>query len=245
MRIEIGPVSAASAAAWLDYGTEVIAMLAVQRPANLSTDALEAFDSLIAEWRSVLDRGGAFHWIVEESPDRVEFLMKALYEAGLAVESLHESGVATLRPVAADEFHVALVTQVLAALEHEGPPHEQFVESLREEWGVAGRDRLQVIHHLALRDEWEEAVASGGPYRRSTIGASLEDLGYIHCCFPHQLHSTVARYFAGRDDVLVLTIDPGRLEERLVVESVGGEQFPHLYGPLALDAVVKVQPYRS
>lgn len=244
MRIEIGPVPTASAAAWLDYATGAVAVLRTHRPATLSTEALDAFDELLTEWRSTLAPGQLFHWVVEESPERVEFLMKSLYEAGLAIEALHESGQAALRPAAADEFHVCLVNQVLASLEHEGPAHGQFVESLREEWGVAGRDRMQVVHHLALRDEWEEAVASGGPYRRSTIGASLEDVGYIHCCFPHQVAATAARYFAGRDDVVLLTIDVGRLEERLVVESVGGEQFPHLYGPLALDAVVKVDPYR-
>jgi hypothetical protein len=34
--------------------------------------------------------------------------------------------------------------------------------------------RSERIYHLAIRDEWNEAVTAGAPYRRSTLGKSLE-----------------------------------------------------------------------
>jgi uncharacterized protein (DUF952 family) len=99
------------------------------------------------------------------------------------------------------------------------------------------------IHHLALADEWAAAVSADEPYRRSTIGRSLDDEGFIHCSFAHQVAATAERYYAGRSDVLVLEIDAERVEDILRVEDLAGtgEAFPHLYGPLPLDAVVAMR----
>lgn len=97
---------------------------------------------------------------------------------------------------------------------------------------------MATIHHLALRAEWDDAVAAGGPYRRSTIGRSLDEEGFIHCSFAEQVDQTAALYYAGRDDVLLLTIETDRLAAEVRVE--GG--FPHIYGELPLDAVVEVTP---
>lgn len=98
-----------------------------------------------------------------------------------------------------------------------------------------------VLHHLALAAEWDHAVAVG-EYRRSTIGRSLEEEGFIHCSFAEQVAATAERFYAGRDDVVVLTIDPDRVSARVVVEDTigSGESFPHIYGPLPVAAVVSV-----
>ena len=101
------------------------------------------------------------------------------------------------------------------------------------------------IYHLALAPEWEAARSAGAPYRRSTIGLSLEEQGFVHCSFPEQVQATADRFYAGRDDVVLLTLDPDRLTSPLVVESSAGpgsEEFPHVYGPIDLDAVVDVVP---
>ena len=105
------------------------------------------------------------------------------------------------------------------------------------------------IYHLALASEWEAARAAGEPYRRSTIGRSLDDEGFVHCSFREQLAATAERFYAGRDDVVVLVLDTDRLTSPLVVEppvgadaDPGAEEFPHVYGPLDLAAVVAVLP---
>lgn len=103
------------------------------------------------------------------------------------------------------------------------------------------------IFHLALVDEWDEAVARGGPYERSTIGASLQDVGFIHCSFEHQVPDTARRFYAGRADVVVLEIDAARLAPHVRHEAgdATDEAFPHLYAPLPLDAVIAVEPLRT
>lgn len=104
-----------------------------------------------------------------------------------------------------------------------------------------------MILHVALRDEWQEAVERGGPYDRSTIGRSLAEVGFVHCSFPEQLAPTLARFYRGRDDVVILHIDPELTGVELRVEDLegSGTAFPHLYGPVPLAAVVDVRPVGS
>ncbi|MDQ3469282.1 MAG: DUF952 domain-containing protein [Actinomycetota bacterium] len=97
------------------------------------------------------------------------------------------------------------------------------------------------LFHLALGDEWRAAADSGEAYRRSTIGRSLDEEGFIHCSFADQVQATADRFYGDRDDVVLLTIDQAKLRADVRVEAVpGGERFPHLYGPLPVDAVTRV-----
>jgi uncharacterized protein (DUF952 family) len=100
------------------------------------------------------------------------------------------------------------------------------------------------IYHFALVANWQEALERGGPYTVSSIDSTLEDEGFIHCSTAAQLRRTADRFYAGRDDVVLLVIDPERTGVELRFEPTehadGG--FPHLYGPLPLEAVVEVRP---
>jgi uncharacterized protein (DUF952 family) len=100
------------------------------------------------------------------------------------------------------------------------------------------------LYHLALVDEWELAVAAGDGYRRSTVDSSLDEVGFIHCSFLHQVEATRARFYAGRQDVVLLCIDPDRLDVEVRVEDLHGhgDVFPHVYGPLPLTAVDEARP---
>lgn len=102
----------------------------------------------------------------------------------------------------------------------------------------------KLLFHLAIADEWEEARSRGGPYRRSTLGVSLDEQGFIHCSFPGQLQKVADAVFAGRDDVVLLAIDRGQLSAEVRVEATDGgtERFPHIYGPIDLDAVIDSVP---
>ncbi|MGC0337975.1 uncharacterized protein (DUF952 family) [Streptomyces sp. SLBN-8D4] len=46
-------------------------------------------------------------------------------------------------------------------------------------------------------------------------------------------------------DLVVLVIDPARLDVPLKYEAPapGAEEFPHVYGPIPVDAVVDVEPW--
>jgi uncharacterized protein (DUF952 family) len=97
------------------------------------------------------------------------------------------------------------------------------------------------IYHLAVRDEWHDAMVRGAPYQRSTLARSLESEGFIHCSFASQVRMIADALFRGRDDIVLLTIDPIRVEAEIRVEDLDGgdEGFPHIYGPLPLGAVTR------
>jgi uncharacterized protein (DUF952 family) len=68
---------------------------------------------------------------------------------------------------------------------------------------------------------------------------SLTTEGFIHCSFTEQLDAVIRRYYSDADEIVVLEIDPARLSSTLVVEpSTGGENYPHIYGPINRDAIV-------
>ncbi|MCP9820875.1 DUF952 domain-containing protein [Synechococcus sp. Cruz-9H2] len=103
------------------------------------------------------------------------------------------------------------------------------------------------LYHLALAPEWR-AGRSEGVYRRSSRGLSLEEVGFIHASHSHQLEATHRRFYADAADVLLLTIDAGRLAASgiAVVEEPApgsGELFPHIRGPLPLAAVLAWEPF--
>jgi len=99
------------------------------------------------------------------------------------------------------------------------------------------------IYHLAEPAQWEAARASGS-YEQSTLGRTLAEEGFIHCSSAQQW-PVVRRAFYGDypESLLLLEIDESRLTSPLVRE-VGnpetGEEFPHVYGPIDVDAVVGV-----
>jgi uncharacterized protein (DUF952 family) len=99
------------------------------------------------------------------------------------------------------------------------------------------------IYHLAIRPDWDHAVATG-EYTRSTLGKSLAEEGFIHCSFDSQVQTIANLLYRGHDDVLLLVIDTSQVSSPVRVERVaGGEQaFPHLYGPLPVHAVIRVAP---
>ena len=93
---------------------------------------------------------------------------------------------------------------------------------------------MTLIYKICSDALWREAeragVFSGAPI-------DLED-GYIHFSTAEQARETAARHFAGERDLVLVAIEAGSLGDGLRWEpSRGGDLFPHLYGPLRLDAV--------
>ena len=104
----------------------------------------------------------------------------------------------------------------------------------------------RALFHIALPEDWERERARGR-YTRSTRGRHLDEVGFVHLSFGHQLEATANRYFGDVDHVVLLTIDPRRCDGAVVVEPGAGtvdDAFPHLYGALPVDAVVAVDAWR-
>ena len=69
--------------------------------------------------------------------------------------------------------------------------------------------------------------------------------GFIHLSAGHQLEGTLAKFFAGKDGLVLVAVDPARLGAPLKWErSRGGAPFPHLYAPLDLAAMLWTAPLR-
>jgi uncharacterized protein (DUF952 family) len=105
---------------------------------------------------------------------------------------------------------------------------------------------MALILHLAFVEEWE-AARRAGSYRISTRGKSLDDgATFIHCSRPEQVAMVANSFYADVTEPLcLLVIDTSLLVSALCDEDLDaiGISFPHLYGPLNLDAVVEVRPY--
>jgi uncharacterized protein (DUF952 family) len=100
------------------------------------------------------------------------------------------------------------------------------------------------ILHLASNDAWLAAVKAG-VYRAD----SLSTAGFIHCSKLSQIVGVANSFYRGQQGLVLLVIDLSKLESELKWEpsaepepshAHAGDLFPHLYGPLNLDAVVKV-----
>lgn len=101
-----------------------------------------------------------------------------------------------------------------------------------------------IIHHIALESDWE-AAKTPGQYRISTRGRTLEDEGFIHASYPDQVAGVAKAFYRGvREPLVLLSVDTALLDSEVIAENTGGgiELFPHIYGPIAVSAVVRVVP---
>jgi len=103
------------------------------------------------------------------------------------------------------------------------------------------RHDADVIFHIADRDRWQRSLAAGD-YTASTIGMELADEGFIHLSTAEQVPSVAERFYRGVPNLVLLHVDERKLTAALVIEQLDGapEPFPHLYGPLNVDAVIDV-----
>lgn len=95
------------------------------------------------------------------------------------------------------------------------------------------------LFHIARAEDWEVALARGS-YRPP----GFEREGFIHGSKAHQVAPVADRLFRGAEGLLLLRIDPAAFPGEIRDEDLygEGEEFPHLYGELPLEAVVEVLP---
>jgi uncharacterized protein (DUF952 family) len=91
----------------------------------------------------------------------------------------------------------------------------------------------------APRARWE-AAAAAGEYRSE----DLEREGFIHASTPAQYPAVARKHYRDRRDLVLLLVDEAKVRAPVRYEGrAGGEQYPHIYGPLNCDAVLRVAPY--
>ena len=106
------------------------------------------------------------------------------------------------------------------------------------------RVRPQTILAITTAPLWQKALEQG-EYTRSTITQSLDEVGFIHCSTPEQVVETANRHFIDQEQVLLLFIDASKVTSPVKFEPAHSGRpglFPHVYGPLNLNAVYGVVP---
>lgn len=95
-----------------------------------------------------------------------------------------------------------------------------------------------VVYKICPREEWVRARQLGA------LVPSHDDVrdGYVHLSRAGQLRGTLARHFAGREDLVLLAVRVERLLEGSLrwEPSRGGDLFPHLYDRLSVASVEQV-----
>lgn len=100
-----------------------------------------------------------------------------------------------------------------------------------------------MILHICPAADWA-VVEKAAQYRP----ASLDEVGFVHCSDRGTVRLPANALYAGRDDLLLLEIDPVRLDvdvrwEPGVPAVDGAPWFPHVYGPIPVEAVAAVHPF--
>jgi uncharacterized protein (DUF952 family) len=101
-----------------------------------------------------------------------------------------------------------------------------------------------LILHITSKEEWASAQA-----RREYRAASLESEGFIHASTSKQVLAVANAFYLRQNDLVLLVIDETLVKPEVRWEAPAGspvegispaDLFPHIYGPLNTDAVVRV-----
>ena len=102
-----------------------------------------------------------------------------------------------------------------------------------------------MIFHITSSDAWADAQQRGD-YRAE----SLETEGFIHCSTHSQVLPVAENYYKGQSGLILIVIESTLLSSALKWEPPSGgtpplgvpegDLFPHIYGPINLNAVVKI-----
>ncbi len=98
---------------------------------------------------------------------------------------------------------------------------------------------LNLILHITRLEQWKQAESTG-IYKGDTLSSD----GFIHCSSPQQVVKVANAVYHGQRGLVLLTINPSKVRSEIRFEkSEGRELYPHIYGPLNVDAVVKVRSF--
>lgn len=99
---------------------------------------------------------------------------------------------------------------------------------------------MKQILHIATKTDWENAKEAG-----AYTAPSLEKAGFIHCSLAQQIPAVANYNFKGQQGLVILEIDENKLSHDVKYEDLWneGQLYPHIYGPLNIDAVVKTVPF--
>ena len=95
-----------------------------------------------------------------------------------------------------------------------------------------------MIYHVTKKDDWDKALQQG-----FYEAESLPTEGFIHTSTLTQVAGVLERYYKNQAGLILLHIDESKLTAPLKYELAPSvnEEFPHIFGQLNLEAVIKVE----
>lgn len=103
---------------------------------------------------------------------------------------------------------------------------------------------MQYLYHIAKKQDWVNAQKVG-IYAVGSLHRNFEEDGFIHLSYAYQANVVADMIYHDTPELVLLVIDPAKLTAKVVDERADPSQglFPHLYGPLNVDAVIDVRQY--
>jgi uncharacterized protein (DUF952 family) len=105
---------------------------------------------------------------------------------------------------------------------------------LAELFNIRRENTMVIILIITTGKQWEQAKKMGA-YR----GDTLDTEGFIHCSTPRQVIGVANSLFKAQRGLVLLCIESDRVKAEIRYEGTK-EHYPHIYGPLNIDAVTKV-----
>ncbi len=95
---------------------------------------------------------------------------------------------------------------------------------------------MTIIMHITQQETWDAARCAGS-YQADTLTVE----GFIHCSTPEQVIEVANSRFRGQAGLVLLCIEESLVQAEVRYEDCydTGQRFPHIYGPLNLDAVTQ------
>lgn len=124
-------------------------------------------------------------------------------------------------------------------VKYPGENLKAFIKFVNEYLRMSGKEaQVSPVYHILSADVWE--IARNHP---SYAPETLKPEGFIHLCTKDQLPRVLDRHFKNKEGLLALCINPIKLKAALKYETVYEQEglYPHLFGPINLDAVINVE----
>lgn len=97
-----------------------------------------------------------------------------------------------------------------------------------------------MIYHIATFENWNLAQKLGEYHCES-----LTTEGFIHCSTINQVIRVANFLFKDQTNLILLEINENEVNAQIKYEGETDEKFPHIYGPLNLNSVVKTHSFKS
>ncbi len=99
-----------------------------------------------------------------------------------------------------------------------------------------------MIYHITTYNEYENACEKG-----TYETMSLQTEGFTHCSNLTQVIAIANELFSNKKNLCLLYIDESLVTPKVVFEDLYNldEKYPHIYGPLNMDAIIMVKPLKE